>query len=86
MVPAKEKGAVTAFNPLKSDGASRTPSWWPDPARQKEDYRCVSQRKIFSPSRSLAKQSIEARPPDSHSSRIKPHGAKPEFNQKVDFP
>lgn len=40
-VSGEVKGTVLVFNPLKSDGASRPPSWWPDPARYKEDYRCV---------------------------------------------
>lgn len=41
MVSGEQKGTVFGFNPLQSDGASRPPSWWPNPARYKEDYRSV---------------------------------------------
>lgn len=41
MVSGDEKGTVPGYNPLKSGGVSRRLNWWPNPARYKEDYRCV---------------------------------------------
>lgn len=34
------EGKLTVFNPLK-DGTSRSPSWWPNPARYKEERRIL---------------------------------------------